>query len=372
MNRNRGEPMVSAWMPGWHGTAAPTAPFVIGILPGEGIGPEVVDAALKVLEAVGKLYEIEFDLRMSPELGPPGPHGRTLNDNVADYVQSILGLGAPLFCGAVSGRFVYELRARFDLYCKLTPVRPSTSLLDASIVRPDRVVDVDLLLVRENVGGLYQGEYGRSDGGRVAYQHLTYDADQVDRVLEVSFRAAQSRSGRVTVVTKHGGIPEVSALWRERTSAIAEDFAIDSESIEVDNACFQLVADPRRFDVMVAPNMLGDIVADASALLLGSRGMSFSGNFGQGRAAVYQTGHGAAYDLAGTDTANPVGQILSLAMLLRESLGLVDAAHNVESAIERVFARGLRSADVANAEHTILGTQALAKAIADAMASVPA
>jgi 3-isopropylmalate dehydrogenase len=372
MNLSGGEPAVMAWMPGWPERPGPTAAFVIGVLPGEGIGPEVVGAALTVLEAVRRIYGVEFDLRTSPELAPPGPHGRTLDDAVAEYVQSMLGLGAPLFCGAVSGRFVYELRRRFDLYCKLTPVRPSTALFDASIVRPDRVVDVDLLLVRENVGGLYQGQYGRSDGGRVAYQELRYDADQIDRVLEVSFRAAQSRRGRVTVVTKHGGIPEVSALWRERASAIAEDFAIDAESIEVDNACFQLVADPRRFDVIVAPNMLGDVVADASALLLGSRGMSFSGNFGPNGVAVYQTGHGAAYDLAGTDTANPAGQIFSLAMLLRESFGLVEAAHNVEGAIERVFASGRRSADVATAEHTVLGTQALAEAIADAMVSVSA
>jgi len=359
-------------MPGWDEAAAPTASFVIGILPGEGIGPEVVGAALKVLEAVGRIYELEFDLRTCPELSPPGPHGPTLGDDVAGFVQTILDGGAPLLCGAVSGRFVYDLRARFDLYCKLTPARPSTALLDASIVRPERLDDVDLLLVRDNAGGLYQGKYGRSDDGRIAYQHLTYDIDQVDRVLEVSFHAAQSRSGRVAVVTKHGGIPEVSALWRERAMALAGDFAIDAECIEVDNACFQLVANPRRFDVLVSPNMLGDVVADTSALLLGSRGMSFSGNFGEHRAAAYQTGHGAAYDLAGTDTANPVGQILSLAMLLRESLGLVDAAHSVERAIDRVFASGRRSADVAAAEHTILGTQALAEAIADAMVVVPA
>jgi 3-isopropylmalate dehydrogenase len=198
----------------------------------------------------------------------------------------------------------------------------------------------------------------------VAFQEAVYDADQVDRLLEVALRAASARRGRLAVVTKTGGIPEVSALWLERAHAAAARTGVSLEDLEVDNACFQLVADPRRFDVVAAPNMLGDVVSDSAALILGSRGMALSANFGDDGRAVYQTGHGAAYDLAGTDRANPVAQIQALAMLLRESFGLADAAQAVEDAVVTTLAAGDRTADIAGPGSTVVGTRALAERIA--------
>jgi 3-isopropylmalate dehydrogenase len=363
--------IVDVAMPGWRDAPA-SAPFVIGVLPGEGIGPEVVGAALTVLDAAADAYGIDIEVRPAAELGAPGPYGATLRDEVADFFARTFDASGPVLCGAVGGRFVYELRARFDLFCKLVPVLPSTAVLDASIVRAERLTGTDVLLVRENVGGVYLGEFGRTNGGKVAFQHVTYRADQVDRIIDVAVRAAAARRQRLAVVTKGGGIPEISALWRERATVVASGRGVDVDHLEVDNACFQLVADPQRFDVVVAPNLLGDVVADAATLVLGSRGMSYSANFGVDGRAVYQTGHGAAHDLAGRDCANPVGQILSTAMLVRESLRQPEAATAIEQAVERVLASGLRTADIAGPGSTIVGTRALAGAVAEALVHAPA
>jgi 3-isopropylmalate dehydrogenase len=364
--------LARACLPGWAERARSRGPLAVGILPGEGIGPEVVGAALTVLDAVAEALGLEFRLSVADDLGPPGPHGSTLHDDVARFFADRLDEGAPVFCGAVGGRFVYELRARFDLYCKFVPVRPHAELADASILRPERVRGADVLIVRDNVGGLYQGAFGRRDGGRVAFQEAVYDADGVDRLLAVAVRAAQVRRGRLAVVTKSGGIPELSALWRERAELAARGSGVEVEEVEVDNACFQLVADPDRFDVVATPNLLGDVVADTAALVLGSRGLAVSANFGAEDHAVYQTGHGAAYDLAGTDRANPVAQIESLALMLRESFDLPIVGEVVHAAVTEVLRAGYRTADVAAPGSHVVGTRELAARIAQAVPVVAA
>jgi 3-isopropylmalate dehydrogenase len=176
-------------------------------------------------------------------------------------------------------------------------------------------------------------------------------------------RAAAARAGRLTVVSKLGGIPTIGALWRDRADA-ADAGGVEVEHLEVDNVCYQVIADPGRFDVLVTPNMLGDIVADTAAIVLGSRGMALSANFGDRDWGVYQTGHGSAHDLAGTDTANPVGQIHSLAMLLRESFGWDDAADTVERAVREVLGGGVRTADIAGPDSVVVSTAAMGDAIA--------
>ena len=275
-------------------------------------------------------------------------------------------VGAPVLTGPAGGRFVYELRAHFDLWCKWVPVRPMAEIADASILRPERAVDADVLVVRDNSGGIYQGRFGRR--GDVAFQEATYSMGQVDRVLSVAARAAAKRRGRLSVVTKPGGVPAISALWAERANEVVGP-AVAVEVIEVDNACFQLVADPHRFDVVATPNLLGDVVADTAALVLGSRGMAVSANFGDGGRAVYQTGHGAAHDLAGKDVANPVAQIQSLELLLAESFGLRDVARSVHAAVRSVLADGVRTADIAGPSSTIVGTRDLGRRIAERVVS---
>jgi 3-isopropylmalate dehydrogenase len=349
-------------LPDWQ-QRSDRSPRVLGVVHGEGIGPEVVEAALVVLDALMRRSGLHLEVRIAGASG-----GHPVKEYV-EFCRSIFAAGGTVLCGPMGGRFVYDLRAAFDLYCKLVPLHPSPALADVSIVRPERLTAVDVVIVRENVGGIYFGESGRCAEGRIAYQHVSYSADQVVRIIEAAARLARLRRGRLSVVVKTGGVPEVSALWSEQAAAVASAHAVDLEIIEADNASFQLVADPRRFDVVVAPNLFGDLLADAATVLLGSRGMSYSANFGAEGRAVYQTGHGAAHDLAGSDRANPVAQILSVAMLLRESFGLARQAAQIETAVENVLAAGVRTLDIAGRDSRVVGTRELAECIARELAS---
>jgi 3-isopropylmalate dehydrogenase len=349
-------------IPGWPQRVAGSVP-VLGVLAGEGIGSEVVGAALVVLDAVSGANGLTMDVRQGMVGGTPRSADHFSRDT-ADFCESIFAAGGALFCGPVGGRFVYDLRAHFDLYCKLVPLRPSPALNDVSVLRPERLAGVDVLIVRENVGGLYFGEHGRRDGGRVAYQNLSYRADHVARVVEVAARLARARRGGLAVVVKSGGVPAVSDLWCEVAESVTADHLVDLAVLEIDNASFQLVADPTRFDVIVAPNFFGDVLADGATVLLTSRGMSYSANFGPHGRASYQTGHGAARDLAGSDRANPVAQILSLATLLRESFRLEQEAFCIGAAVENVLASGVRTPDIAGPDSRVVGTRELAECVA--------
>jgi 3-isopropylmalate dehydrogenase len=349
-------------VPGFERCGSPGASHVVGVVPGEGIGPEIVAAAVAVLEAVARANLLPISIRTADV---PIRSGHLFAEKLWEFCDATFAASGALLCGPVGGRFVYDLRARFDLYCKLVPLRPSPALADIAIVRLKRLQDVDVLIVRENVGGLYAGEFGRSEDGRVAYQQCTYRADQVARLVTIAADLAGRRRGRLAVIVKSGGIPEVSALWREQAEVAAAARDVQLELLEVDNASFQLIAHPSRFDVIAAPNLLGDVLADTAAVLLGSRGMSYSGNFGPSGRAVYQTGHGAAYDLAGSGTADPVAQILSVAMMLRESFAFEQGAAQIEAAVERVLAAGWRTPDIAGPRSRVAGTRELAERIAE-------
>lgn len=363
-------PTPTRWTSVLPGAPCRSAPYVVGVLEGEGVGPEVVPAALAVLAAVGHETGIRFDVRDGGDIGAPSRTGGGLSAPIAEFCARIFAAGGALFCGPAGGRFVYDLRGRFDLFCKLVPLRPRPELRDAAVLRADLLDGVDILLVRENVGGLYFGEFGRRDGGRVAYQQCAYSVDQVARIIRVAADLARLRRGHVTVVVKRSGVPAVSALWMEQAAAVAAKHEVAIETLDVDNAGFQLVARPRNFDVVVAPNLFGDVLADSATAVLGSRGLSYSANFGPEGRAAYQTGHGAAHDLAGTDTANPLAQILSLAMMLRESFGLETAADRIERAIGAVLAAQLRTADIAGPASTIVGTRALTEHVVRELTTV--
>ncbi len=274
-----------------------------------------------------------------------------------------------MLCGPGGGRFVYELRRRFDLYCKLVPLQPVPALRDAGALRPGAVAGVDILVIRENIGGLYLGEFGFDEvqGRRRAFHCFHYDEAQVERILNIAVTACRMRRGRLCVVTKPGGAPSISELWRSQAERLVPRAEVDLRILEVDTACYQVVAQARDFDVIVAPNMFGDVLADGATLLLGSRGMSCSANFADGGLAVYQTGHGAAYDLAGTDKANPVGQIHSVAMMLHESFDLPDLAAALRAAVESALAAGWRTPDVAAPGCRVVGTRALGQRIGEAL-----
>jgi 3-isopropylmalate dehydrogenase len=254
------------------------------------------------------------------------------------------------------------------------PIRPIRALDDAGVLRPAARDGVDLLIVRENTGGCYFGQSSRfthPDGTDEARHVFHYRAPEVRRIVEAAAWLARARRRRLALVAKPGGIPAISELWTEVFDRIVKDEGLDGAVLEADNAAYQIVAAAAEFDVVVAPNDLGDILGDVAALLLGSRGVSYSANLGTEGRAVYQTAHGAAWDLAGRGTANPIGMLLAAAMMLRESFAALDAAAAIEAAIHRTLGAGIRTVDVAGPCATVVGTVEMGRWIAGAVDEVP-
>jgi 3-isopropylmalate dehydrogenase len=350
-------------VPAWPTDFDPKRSHVVGVLTGEGIGREVVPAALEVLRTLGRHTSRRFEIRTGGPIGIDAQKisGKSLTDEVMEFCGAVFRDQGAVFCGPGGGRFVYDLRAHFDLYCKFTPLKPLPALRDAGVLRPEHLGGIDIVAVRENTGGLYFGEWGRREGdSAVAFQRFSYRAEEVERILGVAHRLARSRRRRLCVTVKPSGVPAISQLWEERVRHLNREQDVEVRLLEIDNAAYQLIANARQFDVVVSPNMFGDVLADCGALLLGSRGMSFSGNFGDGGRAVYQTGHGAAHDIAGTDSANPIGQIQALAMMLRESFDWAAGAEAIEKAVETTLAQGYRTPDIAVPGCRVVGTRELA------------
>jgi 3-isopropylmalate dehydrogenase len=352
--------------------AEPTSCIPIAILPGEGIGPELMEACMPVLMAIEDGTPFKFDIEYGGKIGKDAYNefGTSLTGEVSDFCQRAFQSGTPVFCGPGGHRFVYELRKRFDLFCKFVPLQPFPAMQDTGALRPSAVAGTDILLLRENVGGLYQGSWHtqQEDGSLSAHQAFCYDEHQVTRIMSVAVAAAESRRGSLCVVHKPGGAPAISELWVQVARQCAASSSVELRFLEVDTAAYLILAEARSFDVMVTPNMFGDVIADVAALLLGSRGMSYSFNLGTHGAAVYQTGHGAAYDLAGTQRANPLGQIQSLAALLAQSYGLGQLSDSLRTACNLVLAAGLRTGDIMSPGATLATTAEMGEAIAAALA----
>jgi 3-isopropylmalate dehydrogenase len=345
---------------------------VIGILEGCGIGPEVIGATLKVLGAIEPASGLRFELRHGGPIGETAEAqvGRSLPDSAVTFCEGVFADGGAVLSGPGGGRYVYDLRRKFDLFCKFVPVRPWPELARAGRLRPEQVRDLDLLIVRDNAGGVYQGLWNSlaAAEGRLAEHTFSYSETQVRRIVGVAARAAAMRRGGLHLIVKEGGVPSVTALWREVGQAAARQEGIQAAMMNVDLAVYELIQNPARFDVIVTPNLFGDILADLAGVLVASRGVTFSGNYTADGRAVYQTNHGCAHDLAGTDTANPAGQILSLAMLLRESFGLETEAARIERSLRSAWAEGWRTADLAEPGCRIVGTQAMAERVAQQVA----
>ncbi len=303
---------------GFEPKAPAGARCLVGAIPGEGIGPEVVGAALLVLDAAAKSTGASVDIRIGGNTA-----NRVLSHEVSSFCESVFADGGAVLCGPVGGRFVYELRGRFDLYCKVVPIRPSPALADATIVRPELLRAVDLLIVRENVGGVYFGESGRRDDGRVAYQNFRYSADQVARIVQVAAGLARQRRRKLTVIVKNGGIPEVSALWREQ--ALPHRGRARSRRRSPRRRQRRLPArSPSRSastsssrptcSATCSPTRRACCSARAAC-----RTRRTSGRRGARSTRPVTVRRTTSPD---TDRANPVAQILTLAMMLRESFGL--------------------------------------------------
>ena len=341
---------------------------VIGILPGEGIGPKIIDVTLNILDIISQYTNRKFEIKTGGDIGCPAQdkHGVALTSEVKQFCNNIFNANGALLCGAGGARFVYDLRTEFDLFCKFTPLQPFTELNDTGVLKPEAKQLVDIIAVRENISGAYFGEWGL-DSDNNAYHHIHYNKKDIKRIIDTAIRLSLLRNKKITLVTKKDGMPSISKLWQDIFTESASQYDVTFNILDIDHTAYQLIASAKDFDVIVSPNLFGDILADCGALLLGSRGMSYSGNFNSKGHAVFQTGHGAAYDLAGKDIANPIGQILSLCMLLRESFGLTSLASEVEHAIRKTLSKGIRTSDIATVDSQLVGTIEMGQHIIDTL-----
>ncbi len=346
----------------------------IALLPGDGIGPEIVGAARRVLDAVGDFTYEEHPIGgvSIDELGIP------LVDQVLEKCRE----ADAVLLGAVGGpkwdttdpdkprpeQGLLGLRKGLGLFANLRPVRPSAALVDASPLRPEIIRGTDILVVRELTGGIYFGEKKREPDS--ALDTCIYTRSEIERIARVAFEAAGKRNGRVTSVDK-ANVLETSRLWREVVTDVHADYPdIALDHMLVDNAAMQLVSGPTRFDVIVTENMFGDILSDEAAMLTGSLGMLPSASLGEGPTGsggpgVFEPVHGSAPDIAGTGTANPLATFLSVGMLLRDGLGAEDEAVRIDTAVDAALESGLRTADLAGGDdaESVVGTDEMTQAV---------
>jgi len=270
--------------------------------------------------------------------------------------------------GPGGGRYVYDLRKHFDLFCKLNPLCPHKALCHVGPLKPEYTDGVDIILIRENVGGIYQGKWTQqtnSVGQKSAAHRFSYTIEEVRRIVEIATKIASQRRKKLAVIVKSNGIPSVSDLWLSCTQELAEKYGVEMLPLDIDHAAYCMIQNARKFDVVVAPNLCGDILSDLGGVLLGSRGMCYGGSFSDSGGAVYQTNHGAAYDLVGTDRANPIAQILSLAMMLRESFGLIRESDLIMQALQQLWSDGFRTADLQEPKCRTIGTCEIGERVAE-------
>jgi len=352
--------------------------WTIAVLPGDGIGPEVTAEAERVLEAVADRFGLGFATSWYAmgaagveTAGDPLPEETRVAASGADAV--LLGaVGDPAFDHAPRHlkpeTGLLALRALLGVYANLRPVAIHPALVGRSPVKPDRLRDVDLLIVRELTGGLYYGE-PRGKNALQAVNTLAYSASEIERVARVAFDAARRRRRVVASVDK-ANVLEVSQLWRETVTRVGRDEYPDVrlEHLHVDYAAMRLVAEPASFDVLLTDNMFGDILSDEAAVLVGALGLLPSASLGAGP-GLFEPIHGSAPGIAGQGVANPIGAIASVAMLLRHGLGLDQAADAVEAAVRAALAGGARTKDIAAPGEPVLGTREMGDRIVELVAS---
>jgi 3-isopropylmalate dehydrogenase len=353
----------------------PAGPCLVGVLKGEGIGPETIECALEVLEAIGSRFGRRFELEVGGEIGIEAlrRHGTPLSPAVAEFCSSVFERRGAILAGPGGGRFVYDLRKQFDLFCKLSPLQPSPELVTYGPLKPEFAGSSDIMVVRECVCGIYQGSSSQFESpahGRVAEHTFSYSEAAVRRIVQVACRIAKLRRRELAVVTKESGIPGISALWRDVALGVAKELDVNARILEIDYAAYMIVRHARELDVIVTSNLFGDVLSDLGGILAGSRGLTYSGNFAADGSAVYQTNHGACHDLAGTDRANPIGQIYSLAMLLNESFGQAREARAIRQAVAKVWREGYRTFDIDEAGCDLVGTRRMGELVARSVVQV--
>ncbi len=341
------------------------------VLPGDGIGPEIVFSALDVLYAVGARYNMDFTVTEAPfggasidEHGVPLTEGTLALAKTADAV--LLGsVGGPKWDALPRTKRpesgLLALRKALGLYMNLRPVKDMKALRHQVALKPEVVAGTDLIFCRELTGGIYFGEKGRDEAG--AYDMMRYSRADIERIVRRAFDIAQRRPRKRLTSVDKANVLETSRLWREVVDEAARDYPeVAVDHMYVDNAALQLIINPRHFDVVVTENSFGDILSDESAALSGSLGMMPSASLG-GVTDLYEPAHGSAPDIAGQDKANPAATILSVALMLRHTFHNEEAAQMVERAIEHVITVGIRTADLAEIDGPIVGTKSFAQAV---------
>ena len=355
--------------------------YKIAVLRGDGIGPEIVDEALRVLVAVGGSFGHEFDFVEAYAGGEAweryGEHLPEATLETCRNAQAILKgpfggptdqLNHPKWAG-VETTAILGLRRAFDLFMNLRPVVVYPEVISLSPLRPEIVEGADMLIVRELTSGIYFGERGERivNGERQVWDTESYTEGEIARITHGAFRIARNRRKHVTLVAK-SNILDSSVLWRDVLAKIAPEYPdVTHDYLHVDNASMQIISNPRQFDVILTNNMFGDILSDEASILAGSLGMLGSASLNAANFGLYEPIHGSAPDIAGEGKANPIAMILSAAMMLRLSFGLEREAEAVEHAVRAALASGLRTADIAGAGGTLVSTQELGAAIEKAL-----
>ena len=360
--------------------------FNIAVLPGDGIGPEVIAEGVKTLDAVGKRFGHSFRYTYDDVGGVAiDKHGTALKPETVEMVQ---GSDALLF-GAVGGPKwddptapvrpedgLLAIRKGLGVFANIRPVKVFPDLVDSSVLKPSVLEGVDIVLIRELTGGVYYGlPRGRRETrkGWTAVDTMRYTQAEIERVLRVGFELAQRRSKRLASVDK-ANVLETSRLWRRLATEMSEEYPdVELEHVLVDTCAMQLIQRPSRFDVIVTENTFGDILTDEAAVLAASMGLLASASLagvpveGRRTMGMYEPIHGTAPDIAGKGMANPIATVLSVALMMRYSLGLTEEAAAVERAVEQVLSSGLRTPDVAGAGGRQVGTLEMGDALAAAV-----
>lgn len=333
--------------------------FKIAVIQGDGIGPEITNAAIGVLDAVaikyGHKFNYSFPLMGGAAIDREGVPLPQATIDVCKKSDAVLlgAVGGPKWDNVESSlrpeKGLLGIRNALGLYANIRPAKLHSELKNACPLKNEIVKNgIDLVVVRELTGGIYFGERGERDSefGKQAFDTEAYSEKEVDRIARIAFDMAMTRRQKVTSVDK-ANVLDSSKLWRATVEKVAKEYpAVKLEHMFVDNAAMQLVRDPSQFDIILTSNMFGDILSDEAAMITGSIGLLPSSSVGAGKCGLYEPIHGSAPDIAGTDTANPIATILSASMLLSTSLGLVNEAAAVEAAVKKALAKGSRTPDI--------------------------
>ncbi|ABA22597.1 3-isopropylmalate dehydrogenase [Trichormus variabilis ATCC 29413] len=358
-----------------------TQNYRITLLPGDGIGPEIMAVAVDVLKVVGQQFDIQFDFQEAliggaaiDATGEPLPSATldTCRQSDAVLLAAIGGYkwdSLPPHQRPEGG--LLGLRAGLELFANLRPAQILPQLIDASTLKREVVEGVDIMVVRELTGGIYFGKprgiFTTETGEKRGVNTMVYTESEIDRIGRIAFETARKRRGKLCSVDK-ANVLDVSQLWRDRITKLSQEYPdVELSHLYVDNAAMQLVRAPKQFDTIVTGNLFGDILSDAAAMLTGSIGMLPSASLGASGPGVFEPVHGSAPDIAGLDKANPLAQVLSAAMMLRYALNQPQAADKIEQAVLQVLEQGDRTGDIMSVGMNLLGCRAMGDSLIKAL-----